>query len=363
MQVHAEPFLVYTGIMPNDPKEDIKKFHFHHLHPQVKIGTASDRYSGWLGQIYTEERYRGRIGQRTKVVGDHTFIEEILPVDSTAEYFEHFPVLEIDFTFYRPLLDNNGKPTQAFQVLKVYQQHLRDGDALLLKVPQVITGPKLRRGSQYQENPAYLNAEIFTRQFYEPAIKLLGPALTGFIFEQEYLTKEERASVTGMAAALDRFFQEIPRDNRYHLELRTDLYLRDQIFEVLEKYGVGQVLSQWTWLPPLRKQMTKAGGRFFNAGKQCVIRLLTPLGMRYDDSYVQAYPFDKLVEGMLQPEMILETVDLIWQALNQGVLVNVIINNRAGGNAPLLAQMIAGKFHQKVTPAAKPKGQLSLWDV
>ena len=225
------------------------------------------------------------------------------------------------------------------------------GDALLLKVPQVVTAPKLRRGGQYQDNPAYLNAEVFIRQFYEPAIELLGPALTGFIFEQEYLTKQNRPPVTDMAADLDMFFHEIPKDNRYHLELRTDLYLRDQIFEVLEKHGVGQVLSHWTWLPPLRKQLAKAGGRFFNAGKQCVIRLLTPLGMRYEDSYMQAYPFDKLVEGMVQPEMILETVDLMMQAVNQGVMVNVIINNRAGGNAPLLAQLIAGKFLQKIAPA------------
>jgi hypothetical protein len=85
----------------------------------------------------------------------------------------------------------------------------------------------------------------------------------------------------------------------------------------------------------LRKQLAKAGGRFFNAGKQSVIRLLTPLGMRYDDSYIRAFPFNKLVEGMVQPEMIiLETVDMMFQAVNQGVMVNVIINNQAGGNAP-----------------------------
>jgi uncharacterized protein YecE (DUF72 family) len=348
--------------MPRNPKEDIKKFLFRKLHPQVKIGAASDRYAGWLAQIYTEERYQGRITQRTKMVWELTFIEEVLPIDSAAAYFEHFPVLEIDCTFYRTLKDQTGKPTQTFQVLKAYQQHLRDGDTLLLKVPQVVTAPKLRRGGQYQENPAYLKPEVFTRQFYEPAIKLLGSALTGLIFEQEYLPKQDRPSVTDMAAALDKFFQKIPRDNRYHLELRTDLYLRDQIFEVLEKYGVGQVLSHWSWLPPLRKQLAKAGGRFFNKRKQCVIRLLTPLGMRYDDSYIQAYPFDRLVEGMVQPEMILETLDLIMQAVNQGVMVNVIINNRAGGNAPLLAQMIAGKFIQRLAPEVKPKGQLSFWD-
>jgi hypothetical protein len=63
-----------------------------------------------------------------------------------------------------------------------------------------------------------------------------------------------------MAAILDRFFQAIPNDNRYHLELRTDLYLRGPVLEVLGKHGVGQVLSHWTWLPPLRKQLVKAGG-------------------------------------------------------------------------------------------------------
>jgi uncharacterized protein YecE (DUF72 family) len=348
--------------MLRDPQEDINKFLFRHLHPQVRMGTASDRYAGWLGQIYTEKRYQGRITKRTKIVGEHTFTEEILPVDSVAEYFEHFPVLEIDFTFYRPLKDQNGKPTQSYQILKAYQQLLRAGNALLLNVPQLVTANKLRRGGQYHDNPAYLNAEVFTRQFYKPAIELLGPAIAGFIFEQEYLTKQDRPPVTDMATALDNFFQAIPRDNRYHLELRTDLYLREPVFKVLEKHGVGQVISHWTWLPPMRKQLTKGGGRFFNAGKQCVIRLLTPLGMRYDESYIRAYPFDKLVEGMVQPEMILETLDLMEQVANRRVLVNVIINNRAGGNAPLLAQLIAGKFLQRITPSAKPKGQLRLWE-
>jgi hypothetical protein len=72
-------------------------------------------------------------------------------------------------------------------------------------------------------------------------------------------------------------------------------------------------------------------------------------------------PFDKLVEGMVQPEMILDTIDIMWRAVNQGVKVNVIINNRAGGNSPLLAQMIAEKFLKKAEPAPKPKSQLTLW--
>lgn len=88
--------------------------------------------------------------------------------------------------------------------------------------------------------------------------------------------------------------------------------------------------------------------------------LLTPLGMRYEDSYFQAFPFDKLVEDMLRPEMILGTVDIMWQAVNQGVLVIIFINNWVGGNAPLIAQMIAWKFLERMAPA--PKRKLRLWE-
>jgi uncharacterized protein YecE (DUF72 family) len=244
--------------------------------------------------------------------------------------------------------------------LQNYSQHLKEGDRLILKVPQLITAQRIHKGGQYLENEAYLNAKIFTEQFYEPAIKLLGQNLTGFIFEQEYQKKEDRTSVNEMARDLDKFFRSIPRDDRYHLELRTDLYLRPQIFEVIQKHGVGQILSHWTWLPPLRKQLAKADGRFFNRGDECVIRLMTPLGMRYEEAYAKAYPFDRLVEGMLQPEMVLGTVEITRRAIDQGMKVNIIVNNRAGGNAPLIAERIIEKLIGKGEPTAP--GQMSLWE-
>jgi uncharacterized protein YecE (DUF72 family) len=339
-------------------KSQLDKVNFRNLHPQILIGTASDRYAGWLGQIYSPDRYQGRITKRTKIVALKSFTEGVLPVDSVEEYFEHFPVLELDFIFYRPLLDQKGQPHQNYAVLKNYAKHLKEGDRIILKVPQMIMAQKIRKGDYHVANPAYLNPKIFTEQFYEPAIDLLGANLTGFIFEQEYQRKEDRLPVVKMAYGLNIFFSQIPKDTRYHLELRTNLYLRDQVFEVLARYGVGQVLSHWTWLPPLRKQLAKAGGRFFNAGNECVIRLLTPLGMRYEDSYVRAYPFDKLVEGMLQPEMVLETVEIVKAAIEKGMLVNLMVNNRAGGNAPLIAQEIAEKL---IPEKPKIKEQMRLW--
>lgn len=319
-------------------------FRFRNLHSNVFMGTASDRYAGWIGQVYTKDRYANRITRRTNTVGGKSFVEEVLPVDSVAEYFEHFRLLEIDYTFYQTLLDEAGKPTSTYHVLKRYLQYMKEEDHLILKVPQVITAQKFWRKGQYLENEAYLNAETFTSRFYEPAVRLLGPALRGFLFEQEYQRKGDRTSIEEMARNLDVFFEAIPKDTRYHVELRTEPYLGPPVFEVLEKYGVGQVLSHWTWLPPLLKQFAKSGGRFFNAGEQCVLRLMTPIGLRYEEAYAKAHPFQKLIEGMLQPEMIEETVELMRIGTSRGIQMNVLINNRAGGNAPLIAQRISERF-------------------
>jgi hypothetical protein len=124
---------------------------------------------------------------------------------------------------------------------------------------------------------------------------------------------------------------------------------------VLENYGVGQVLSHWTWLPPLRTQFKKSGGKFLNSGNQCIIRLMTPLKVRYEESYATAFPFDTLVDGMLNSHMVEEAVEMMVAASDQGVHTNVVINNRAGGNAPLIAQKVSERFleKQRERPCAK----------
>jgi uncharacterized protein YecE (DUF72 family) len=310
------------------------------------MGTASDRYAGWIGQVYSPDRYINRIRSRQNRVGGRSFVEQVLPVESVQEYFEHFGVLELDFTFYRLLLEEDGQPTPNYHVLRNYRQHLQEDDPLILKVPQVVFAQKLRRKGAFLENRDYLNARMFTRQFYDPAVEVLGKNLRGFVFEQEYQRKKDRSPPEKMAEDLDRFFASVPRDDRYHVELRTESLLAAPVFGVLSKHGVGQVLSHWTWLPSLRRQFRLSGDTFMNAGGNSVLRLLTPRGMRYEEAYAKAHPFDKLVEGMVTPQMIEDTVGLMGHAVEQKARVNVLVNNRAGGNAPLIARQIADRFQE-----------------
>ena len=74
------------------------------------------------------------------------------------------------------------------------------------------------------------------------------------------------------------------------------------------------------------------------------MRLMTPRGMRYEDAYARTHPFNTLVDGMMNPQMVDETADIMKVAINEDVKINIIVNNRSGGNAPLIAQQIARRF-------------------
>jgi hypothetical protein len=73
--------------MANFLESGLKNFLFRGPHQNILIGTASDRYAGWIGQIYSKVRYEKGITRRNHKVGDITFSEETLPVESVTEYF------------------------------------------------------------------------------------------------------------------------------------------------------------------------------------------------------------------------------------------------------------------------------------
>ncbi|MBW2623537.1 MAG: DUF72 domain-containing protein, partial [Deltaproteobacteria bacterium] len=86
------------------------EYRFRNFHENLLLGTASDRYAGWIGQIYSPDKYKGKVTKRSSTIGGKRYEDHVLPIESVREYFEHFSILELDFTFYRPLLDRDGTP-------------------------------------------------------------------------------------------------------------------------------------------------------------------------------------------------------------------------------------------------------------
>lgn len=323
-------------------------FDFREIHPHVRFGTASDRYAGWIGQIYPET-YAREVQSRSRTLQGRRFEERMLPVRSVEAYFAHFSVLELDFTFYRPLLEADGSPSNNLFVLQQYAQHAPEDAVFYLKAPQTFFARILRRGSggqvQYEPNPNFLNAAAYTALFHRPALEVLGERLGGILFEQEYQRVSESPGPEENVAELDGFFTQIPGDVQVHIELRSEHLLAPPYFAWLADRGIGFVFSHWTWLPAIRKQWQLCGGRFTAADGTAVARLLTPRDMKYADAYALAHPFDRPVPeiaGAQQArEMILDATALTFQAERQDVLLNLFANNRAWGNAPALAQAVA----------------------
>jgi len=73
------------GKMETPSRRDPDRFLFRDLRPKVLLGTASDRYAGWIGQIYTAGSYA--VSSRSKRVGGESFQERVLP----AAFFNGLP--------------------------------------------------------------------------------------------------------------------------------------------------------------------------------------------------------------------------------------------------------------------------------
>lgn len=333
------------------------------MHPLLQFGTASDRYAGWIGQIYSDT-WTSQIKKRNRNLAGNRYDEKTVPVASAQEYFEHFSVLEIDFTFYRTLRGPAGAPSNNYFVLQQYADAAPDNARFILKAPQQVAARVLRRGGAgapvYEDNPDFLNYTIFEEGFLAPAREILGDRLRGVIFEQEYQRKNTGPAPEQNIAELDGFFASVQNCVPIHLELRSPHFLVPPYFDWLESRGLGHVFSHWTWLPSIRDQWKLAGERFTAKDNQVICRLLTPLKMPYAKAYGYAHPFDRPVAELCETDqarqMVLDTTALSIQSLKHDKAAMIISNNRAWGNAPSLAQKVARRILDEFEKAGIDSG-------
>lgn len=107
----------------------------------------------------------------------------------------------------------------------------------------------------------------------------------------------------------------------------------------------GKVAFASLWVAASGKQFAKGRADFVHSRRPAIIPLITRLRMSYEGSYARVYLFKKMVLGSLGPEMIEGTVKIVNESIKDNVQVNLIINNRVGGNAPPIGQAITERRH------------------
>jgi uncharacterized protein YecE (DUF72 family) len=289
---------------------------------KVWIGTSSWKYPGWLGQIYTRERYltRGRFSQKK-------FEQECL-----AEYARTFPIVCGDFSFYQ-----FPSPANLHQLMDATPARFR----FAFKVPEFITVKRFPVHGRYGgraglANESFLDADLLERMLLEP-LSAFGDRTAVLIFEFGTFSKDDFRAVDEFCALLDAFLARLPRQVRYAVEIRNREYLQPAYFDCLRAHGVPHVFNAWTRMPELGEQMRLPGSR--TAGFS-VVRALLRAGRAYEQAVKQFAPYEKIQDP--NPEARNAIRALIEESLSAGRATYVFVNNRLEGNAPATIEAIAG---------------------
>ena len=281
---------------------------------RIYFGTSSWKYQGWMGQIYTAERYftRGRFSQKK-------FDETCL-----AEYAEVFPAVCGDFSFYQFPSDD-------------YWRKLFTGapSALLFafKVPEMITVRTWPGHARYgaragQENESFLDAGLLERVFLRP----LAPyreQVAALIFEFGTFPKKTYPGPAEFLGDLDRFLRGLPGGWRYSVEIRNPEYLGPEYFGCLRERNVAHVFNAWTRMPPLEAQVEIPGAW---TADFTVTRALLRRGRSYEAAVKTFEPYSHVQDENPEAREAIRAIVRRSLAARQGAFV--FVNNRLEGNAP-----------------------------
>ena len=274
----------------------------------IHFGTSSWAYEGWKGIVYFKDYAENRFKKYC-----------------LAEYAadDRFSTVGMDLFFYQP-------PSE--HLLSFYASQLPAGFKACSKVWETLTITRFANQARYgnlkgHSNPNFLNARLFTDQILKAYEKVFQEHTGPFIFEFQYVLKAE-LSLAEFISKLNRFFSDVSKNFQYSVEIRNKNFLQPEYFDVLTKHRVAHVYNHWSYMPSIAEQLSNSDP----TSDFIVSRILTPLGMSYQDTVAKFSPFNKIIEPQLQMRQ--DVVKLARLAIERKIPAYLLINNRIEGCAP-----------------------------
>ncbi len=290
----------------------------------IYFGTSSWKYEGWLGSIYSPERYttRGKFSRKK-------FEDECL-----AEYAETFPAVGGDFSFYQ------------FPAPEYWQRLFgKSPRALLfgLKVPEEITVAAWPGHARYgtragRPNPSFLDHHLFEAAFARP-LEPYRDRVATLMFEFGTFAKAVFPSAAAFCEQLDSFLGALPQGFRYAVEIRNKEYLGPDYFSMLARHNTAHVFNAWTRMPEIGEQAAMAGA--FTADF-AVARALLRRGQNYEDAVKRYQPYRSVQDpNPATPEALRKLAETVRAKRGPAFL---FVNNRLEGNAPSTIEAVASSL-------------------
>jgi uncharacterized protein YecE (DUF72 family) len=280
----------------------------------VWFGTSSWKYDGWLGSIYTEQRYLTR-GKFSKA----KFEENCL-----AQYAEVFPTVCGDLTFYQ-------FPTEQYwaKLFDAAPGHF----VFSFKVPEDITVSTWPKHARYGrraglENEHFLDAESL-RRYFTARLERYGKRVGPLIFEFGTFNKSTFSTRADFMARLDPFLGSLPQGFQYAVEIRNMDYLRPDYLHMLASHNVAHVFNAWTRMPALDEQSQLADAY---TADFTVVRALLQRGRPYEKAVAAFEPYREIREPSEESRAGMKHI--AGEILRTKKSAYVYVNNRLEGSAP-----------------------------
>src|SRR5262249_53547612 len=142
--------------------------------------------------------------------------------DFLGHYAQHYPVVEVDSTFYR---------TPSRKMVEGWRDKTPSGFGFSLKVPQVITHEKMLH-----------NCDKEVSEFLDAA-RLLEDKLLCCCLQFGYLNKKAFANLDAFLEPLNSFLDEWPDDVPVAVEIRNKTWMTAQFADSLRSHHAAWVLS------------------------------------------------------------------------------------------------------------------------
>ena len=280
----------------------------------IYIGTSSWKYEGWMGQIYSRDRYlaRGRYSKR------------VFEAECLKEYAETFPAVCGDFAFYQFPTDDFWR--RLFALAPPPFQ-------FAFKVPEQITckvfpaharyGPQAGKG-----NESFLDAGMLKEMFLRP-LEPYREKTAALIFEFGAFGPRSFAGLSDFLDRLDPFLTALPPEFRYAVEIRNPEFLANDYFSCLRSHNVAHVYNAWSRMPELRHQIAIPDSR---TADFAVCRALLRRGRVYERAVEEFQPYTEIKDE--NPEARQSMRVLIGRAREDREFLLLFVNNRLEGNAP-----------------------------
>ena len=285
------------------------------LPPTLRMGTSSWSFPGWRGIVYPGSSSTSQLAR-----------------EGLRDYARH-PLLRtvgIDRTYYAPVTNEEWDR---------YASQLPDDFVCCIKAPATITSYTVPGAGVPQPNPDFLSAERLLEELIVPCRRYFALHTGPIILQFPPVSRRAPLDPSAFAEMLDEFFDRLPRDAEYAVEIRDRSLMTENYRRVVARNGAVHVCNYWSAMPMPGEQADLSD---HTSAPFTMVRLLMRPGTRYEQQRETMAPFNRIVQQ--DEHMRRDTVDVLRRAAAAGQRAFLLVNNKAEGSSPLTIEALAKRL-------------------